>query len=61
MKKYYLTVFEKNGNNILDESFEAENDAEARKIGSKKLKEKGYAEYTHRCAAPEGHLILFHR
>ncbi|QAS51711.1 YhzD family protein [Halobacillus litoralis] len=61
MKKYYLTVFEKDGTNVLDESFEAENDDEAKKIGSQTLEEKGYGEHTHRCAAPEGHLVLFHR
>ncbi|WP_173917023.1 YhzD family protein [Halobacillus sp. Marseille-Q1614] len=61
MKKYFLTVFEKNGTNLLDESFEAENDKDAKQIGTQKLEEKGYLEHTHRCAAPEGHLVLFHR
>ncbi|WP_082234726.1 YhzD family protein [Halobacillus massiliensis] len=61
MKKYFLTVFEQNGTNLLDESFEAENDKEAKQIGSQKLEEKGFLEYTHRCVAPEGHLVLFHR
>ncbi|MFD2924368.1 YhzD family protein [Halobacillus naozhouensis] len=61
MKKYFLTVFEKDGTNVLDESFEAENDSEAKKIGGDKLEEHGFSEYTHRCVAPEGHLVLFHR
>ncbi|UOR13224.1 YhzD family protein [Halobacillus amylolyticus] len=61
MKKYFLTVFEKDGTNVLDDSFEAENDSEAKKIGEGKLEEQGYQEYTHRCVAPEGHLVLFHR
>ncbi|MFC7062652.1 YhzD family protein [Halobacillus seohaensis] len=61
MKKYYLTVFEKNGTNVLDETFEANNESEAKQIGKDKLEEKGFSEYTHRCVAPEGRLILFHR
>ncbi|UOQ43523.1 hypothetical protein MUN89_16615 [Halobacillus salinarum] len=61
MKKYFLTVFEKNGTNVLDETFEAANDEEAKKIGQVKLQEHGFEEHTHRCAAPEGHLVLFHR
>ncbi|GGF16121.1 hypothetical protein GCM10010954_13430 [Halobacillus andaensis] len=61
MKKYFLTVFEKDGNNLLDETFEAKNDAEAKQIGAEKLEQQGYSEHTHRCVAPEGHLILFHR
>ncbi|MCP3026766.1 YhzD family protein [Halobacillus sp. A5] len=61
MKKYFLTVFEKDGTNVLDETFEAEDDTEAKRIGADKLEQEGYSEHTHRCAAPEGHLILFHR
>ncbi|MBH0228696.1 hypothetical protein LCL89_07485 [Halobacillus yeomjeoni] len=61
MKKYYLTVFEKDGTNVLDETFEAENDDQAKEIGQEKLEEKGFSHHTHRCAAPEGHLVLFHR
>lgn len=61
MKTYYLTVFEKNGTNVLDETFKAENDDQAKKIGTEKLEEKGFSDYTHRCASPEGHLVLFHR
>ncbi|WP_347861245.1 YhzD family protein [Salimicrobium sp. PL1-032A] len=61
MKTYFLTVFEKDGTNIVDETFEAKNDEEASTIGKQKLEEQGYEEKTHRCAAPEGHLVLFHR
>ncbi|ELK47648.1 YhzD family protein [Halobacillus sp. BAB-2008] len=61
MKRYYLTVFEKDGTNVLDEAFEAENDDKAKDIGSQKLAEKGYDSYTHRCVAPDGRLVLFHR
>ncbi|CDQ21122.1 YhzD family protein [Halobacillus karajensis] len=61
MKTYYLTVFEKDGSNVLDESFQAESDDQAKKIGAEKLAEKGFSDHTHRCVAPEGHLVLFHR
>ncbi|MCP3033271.1 hypothetical protein LF817_18250 [Halobacillus sp. A1] len=61
MRKYYLTVFEKDGTNVLDEVFEANDDKEAKRIGQDTLEDKGFSEYTHRCAAPEGHLVLFHR
>lgn len=61
MKTYYLTAFEKDGTNVLDESFEAENDDSAKEIGEKRLVEQGYHEHTHRCVAPNGHLVLFHR
>ncbi|MCA0969683.1 hypothetical protein LCM20_03625 [Halobacillus litoralis] len=61
MKTYFLTAFEKDGKNVLDESFEAENDDSAKEIGTKKLMESGYHEHTHRCVAPDGRLVLFHR
>ncbi|TCT23649.1 YhzD-like protein [Melghiribacillus thermohalophilus] len=61
MKTYYLTVFEKDGSKLLDETFQARDDNEAKQRGMEKLKEKGFEEHTHRCAAPEGHMVLFHR
>lgn len=61
MRTYVLTVFEKNGEKLLEESFEAPNDQEAKHIGEKKLEEAGYLEHTHRCVSPEAKLILFHR
>lgn len=61
MKTYKLTVFEENGEKLLDESFEAENDDAAKEIGGKLLDEKGFSEKTHRCTSPLGKLILFHR
>lgn len=61
MKKYFITVFEKDGTKLLDESFEANNDNEAKSAGEKLLLDKDYSEHTHRCVAPEGHLVLFHR
>lgn len=61
MKAYTLTVFEEDGDTLLDETFEARNDEEAKKIGKQKLREKGYEEKTHRCVSQDAKLLLFHR
>ena len=61
MSIYKLTVFEPNGEKVLDESLEAANDDTAKEIGSKLLEEKGYEEMTHRLTSPLGKLLLFHR
>ncbi|MBE3570282.1 MAG: hypothetical protein IMW92_09285 [Bacillales bacterium] len=60
MKEYTLTVFQKNGEKLLDDTFEAANDYEAKEKGSQILKEKGFTDYTHRCTSPAGKLLLFH-
>ncbi|MDZ5470190.1 YhzD family protein [Bacillus sp. 31A1R] len=60
MKNYKLTVFEANGEKILDESFEASNDQDAKVKGEQLLKEKNFLDHTHRCTSPSGKLILFH-
>lgn len=60
MKVYKLTVFEPNGEKLLDESFEASDDNEAKKHGETILSEKGALEKTHRCTSPSGRLLLFH-
>ncbi len=57
---YKLTVFEPNGEKLLDESFQANDDQEAKNLGEKLLEEKNYSEKTHRCTSPKGKLILFH-
>ncbi|APH06071.1 YhzD family protein [Bacillus weihaiensis] len=61
MTIYYLTVFEKNGEKLLDESFEAQNESEAKEIGQQKLEEKQYTEKTYRCTSSAGKLVLFGR
>ncbi len=61
MKTYSLTVFSQSGEKLLDESFEAENNEEAKNIGQTRLEDEGYSEYTHRCVSPDAKLILFHR
>lgn len=60
MPVYKLTVFKATGEKLLDEAFEAANDAEAKQIGKKMLGEKEFLEKTHRCVSPEGKLVLFH-
>jgi len=61
MKRYVLTVFNKRGKKLLDESFTANNDHQAKIIGKTRLQEKGYSHYTHRCVSKDAKLILFHR
>ena len=61
MRNYVLTVFEKNGDKLLDETFTAATDEEAKEQGSTMLAEKGYSHHTHRCVSPEAKLLLFHR
>lgn len=60
MKTYKLTAFEKNGEKLLDEAFQAGSDQEAKGIGEKMLLDKGFGERTHRCTSPAGKLVLFH-
>ncbi|TXL63979.1 hypothetical protein FHP05_09820 [Cerasibacillus terrae] len=60
MKTYVLTVYEKNGENLLDETFEAADDEKAKEIGEKTLTEKGYQDHTYRCVSPDAKLLLFH-
>ncbi|MFS0671912.1 YhzD family protein [Ornithinibacillus sp. 179-J 7C1 HS] len=61
MRTYVLTVFDKSGEKLLDESFEAVNDQEAKRLGEERLAKEGYLEHTHRCVSPDAKLILFHR
>lgn len=59
MKDYVLTVFEKNGNKVLDQTFSASSDQEAKEKGINILEENNYSAYTHRCVTSDGKLILF--
>lgn len=61
MLEYTLTVFTKKGEKLLDENFQAENDADAKVLGTEILKEHDYEEHTHRCVSPTAKLVLFHR
>ena len=59
MKTYVLTVFDKKGEKLLDEHFDAQDDNEAKSLGTKRLEEEGYSDHPHRCAASDARLILF--
>src|SRR5690606_13547730 len=59
--KYVLTVFDKSGEKLVDETFEATTEKEAKEIGETRLKELNYLQTTHRCTSSTGKLILFHR
>ncbi|WP_010283538.1 YhzD family protein [Bacillus timonensis] len=58
---YVLTVFDKTGEKLLEETFEASTEKEAKTTGERILKEKKYLETTHRCTSSAGKLVLFHR
>ncbi len=60
MENYKLTAFEANGEKIIDEIFQAENEKKAKQLGVKLLAEKSLSEKTHRCTSPSGKLLLFH-
>jgi hypothetical protein len=60
MLTYKITAFEANGEKLLDESFQATNDVEAKTKGEQILHEKNLRDKTHRCVSPTGKLILFH-
>lgn len=60
MFTYSLTVFEKDGTKLADETFEAKNDETARFMGETKLIELGFADKTSRVTS-RGKLIHFHR
>ena len=61
MKNYKITAFDATGEKLVDESFQAENDEQAKKVGNTLLSEKNLLDVTHRCTSPSGQLILFHR
>lgn len=60
MKEYYLTVYSPSGEHLLNESFEASSDGEAKRIAEQKLAEKNYLQHTHRLTS-SGKLLLFQR
>ncbi|MGM7700140.1 YhzD family protein [Pseudalkalibacillus sp. Hm43] len=61
MKMYIVTVFDKKGSKIYEESFEAPNNDEAKKIGQSILEDNSYENHTSRVTSPAGELVLFHR
>ncbi|MDN4526959.1 YhzD family protein [Fictibacillus fluitans] len=61
MKKYFLTVYDKSGGKLLDETIQAADDRQAKELGEKRLLEEQFNERTHRLTSPSGALLLFHR
>ncbi|MCM3617001.1 hypothetical protein M3936_05310 [Sutcliffiella horikoshii] len=61
MGRYMLTAFSKSGETLLDESFEAATEKEAKELGEKRLEEMNLLDTTHRCSNASGKLVLFHR
>jgi len=60
VRTYKLTAFEQTGKLIMEETFTAENDEQARDKGRAILEEKELINQTHRLASPAGKLLLFH-
>lgn len=60
MKEYYLTVYSPSGEHLVNESFTASSDDEAKKIAEQKLSEQNYLDHTHRLTR-SGNLLLFGR
>ncbi|SDI74445.1 YhzD family protein [Alteribacillus bidgolensis] len=58
--QYFLTVFDKDGSLLLNETFEYEKDTLAIDHGKQRLKEKNFQDVTHRMTR-NGKLLLFHR
>lgn len=61
MAQYTLTVFDRSGEKLVDEKFDAKNDEEAKKIGERRLKEEKLENNTSRVTSADGRLVLFHR
>ncbi|CEG23501.1 hypothetical protein BN1080_02479 [Planococcus massiliensis] len=60
MRTYKLTAYEQTGKLIVEETFTAENDEQAKDKGRALLEEKELTNQTHRLASPAGKLLLFH-
>lgn len=60
MKEYYLTVYSPTGEHLVNESFSASSEQEAKNIAEQKLAEQNYLEHTHRLTS-SGKLLLFQR
>jgi hypothetical protein len=60
VRTYKLTAYEQTGKLIMEETFTAENDEQAKDKGRALLEEKELVNQTHRLASPAGKLLLFH-
>ena len=60
MKAYKFTAFEPTGELIIEETWNFENDEEAKRKGEDVIAEKGFSDKTHRLVNSSGKLVLFH-
>ena len=60
MKAYKFTAFEPTGELIVEETWEFDNDEEAKKKGEAVIEDKGFSDKTHRLVNSSGKLVLFH-
>ena len=60
LKTYKFTAFEPTGKVITEETWNFENDDEAKKKGEVTIEEKGLSDTTHRLVNSSGKLVLFH-
>ncbi|HSH24597.1 MAG TPA: YhzD family protein [Massilibacterium sp.] len=61
MAQFYVTAYNKKGEALVNEMFEAENEQAAVEIGTQKLASQNLEETTHRIVTSYGRLIGFHR
>ncbi|GGE44394.1 hypothetical protein GCM10011391_23970 [Pullulanibacillus camelliae] len=61
MPSYTLTVFEKDGQKLLEETFEAADDSAAREQGEARINTLDYSHLPSRVVSPIGKLVHFHR
>lgn len=60
MRIYKFTAYEQTGKLITEETFEANNDEEAKEKGQAIIDKNEFHKITHRLASPAGKLLLFH-
>jgi hypothetical protein len=60
LKTYKFTAFEPTGKLIVEETWNFDNDEDAKKKGEQFIEEKGFTKTTHRLVNNAGKLVLFH-
>ncbi|UCZ54308.1 hypothetical protein LGQ02_05970 [Bacillus shivajii] len=61
MSKYFLTAYDKKGNHLLNEIFEATNDQEAKETGLSRLTKENLLDNPSRVVRSSGGLVHFHQ
>ncbi|MBD3861078.1 hypothetical protein IEE86_15195 [Bacillus sp. 28A-2] len=60
-KVYFLTVFDRSGETLLNEKITADSDEKAKELGRHRLTEQQYTKHSHRLVDDAGNLLLFER